>query len=181
MDRSKKIDILDEVDKKHPYLDEERLPIVKSKEEITTEINELEDRILKKKHVIRFMNDNLKEIHLEIERWQEKHNIISNFSKEFKEYEKQLTDKILQIRQARKEAAMDAIIKQHLGDELRKQLPMLIENYGKLMQEPLEAIKAKSTALIADDTTNILREIRRKLKQTEKKEKTEEKPKVEKP
>jgi len=177
-----KENILGAIEKKHPYLDEAKLPITKSKDEILTEIQELEDSIIKKKHIIRTINDNLKEIDSEIQRWNNKREILDNFSKELREYEIKLQDEILKIRQARKEAAMDAIIKQKMSDELRNNLANLMNNYGRLMQEPLEIVKAKSAAIMAEDKADVIASIRKKLKEAEqKKEKpTEEKPEAKK-
>jgi len=177
MDRGEKMSIVEEVERKHPYLDESKLPITQGKEEILAEIKKLEDAILKKKFMVRTMHDKLKEIDLEINRWDNKRKLMDSFNQEFSDYEKSQQDEILKIREARKESAMDALIKQKMSDELRKNLGGLMQNYGRLMEEPLEVVKAKSAAVIGEDTADIIANIREKLKETEKKE---EKPKEEK-
>jgi len=176
MGGGEKMSIIEEVEKKHPYLEESKLPITQSKEDILAEIQKLEDDILKKRFMIRTIHDKLKEIDLEIDRWNNKREIIDKFSEEFSSYERTQQDEILKIREARKEAAMDAIIKQKMSDELRNNLGSLMQNYGRLMEEPLEIVKAKSAAVIGEDTADIIASIRKKLKESEKKE---EKPKKE--
>lgn len=171
------IDILEEVHKKHPYLDEAKIPIVVGKGEVLGDTRVLEDTIIKKRYLIRTMNDNLKEIDDELARWENKKGMLSEFSKELREYEFKLQGEIIKIRQKRKEVAMDSIIKQKMSDELRKNFPGLIEQYGKLMQEPSEITKSKFASEVAVEKAEVIDQIRKKLK-TEEKEK-EPKPKEE--
>jgi len=176
------INILEAVNKKHPYLQESKLPIMKSEEDILIEIQQLEDSVSTKKYLIRLMNDTLKGVDIEIARWEKKKDLLDNYSEELKDYEKKLQDKIIKIRQSRKEVAMDALLKQKMSEELRANLPELIQNYGKLMQEPSEITKVKFSSEIAENQSDVIASIREKVKQSEKKEQEEipEEPKKEK-
>ena len=162
-----KVNILDAVEEKHEYLDESKLLVVKSEEEILIEIQELEDRISQKKYLVRLMNDNLKEVDNEINRWQSKKRLLDTASNQLRDYEKNLQDKIIRIRQERKKVAMDAIIKQKMSEELRDNLPTLIQNYGKLMQEPSEITKTKFSADVAENTAEVIAKIRKRFKESE--------------
>lgn len=169
------VSILESVNEKHPYLKESKLPISKTEDEILIEIQELEDSVLTKRHLTRLMNDNLEEIDNEICRWENKKKLLDSFSQQLRDYEKKLQDKIIKIRQSRKEVAMESIIKQKMSEELRNNLPDLMQNYGRLMQEPSEITKVKFSSELAENQAEVIANIRKKVSEAEKEEKPKDK------